>query len=215
MAKGDKKNQQIDWERIEPHWRLGIKSVLQISAEYEHETGRKVSHTAINKHFKKLGVPRDLSAKVRAKADALVSAATVSARVSVETTLADSAIINETAQAVAEVRIQHRRDITRAKDLALKLMEELDEQTEGRAIFAQLGDIMRAGEGKAIDRMNEIYHKVIGTPSRIDSMRKLAETLKNLISLEREAWGIASLDDDKSQKAGSVVLTLSPEEARI
>ena len=52
---------QKDWERIEPGWRAGIKSVLQLAADYEAETGDKITHTAINKHFKKIGVLRNFS----------------------------------------------------------------------------------------------------------------------------------------------------------
>ena len=105
--------QRVDWERIEPAWRAGVKSVLQIAAEYEADTGKSISHTAINKHFKKLGVARDLKGKIQSKADSLVSAATVSAKVSTETTLTDALIINEVAQDVAGadggqlVRIAH------------------------------------------------------------------------------------------------------------
>lgn len=61
MTKPDKA--AIDWDRIEPDFRANIKSVLQIAAEYEEATGRSISHTAINKHFKKLGVTRDIRDK--------------------------------------------------------------------------------------------------------------------------------------------------------
>ena len=39
--------------------------------------------------------------------------------------------------------------------------------------------------------MNELYRKVIDTPSRVDSTKKLSDTLKNLIGLERQAWNMA------------------------
>ncbi len=87
-------HRRIDWERIEPGWRAGVKSVLQIAADYTKSTGDKVSHTAINKHFRDLGVPRDLSAKIKAKADAIVSASIVSGNVSTETTETTAKIIN-------------------------------------------------------------------------------------------------------------------------
>lgn len=55
---------QVDWEAIEPHWRAGIKSSLEIARDYREATGKSVSHTAIFKHFKALGIEREsLSSK--------------------------------------------------------------------------------------------------------------------------------------------------------
>lgn len=50
---------KVDYERIEPGWRAGVLSPAQLAAEYTEATGVSVSHAAIIKHFKKLGVPRD------------------------------------------------------------------------------------------------------------------------------------------------------------
>lgn len=55
---------RIDYDRIEPDWRAGIKSAQQMADEYTLATGQKVSHAGISKHFKKLGIPRDLIAKI-------------------------------------------------------------------------------------------------------------------------------------------------------
>ena len=59
---------KVDYERIEPGWRAGIKSPAQLASEYTEATGISVSRSAIIKHFTELGVPRDLKAKVRAAA---------------------------------------------------------------------------------------------------------------------------------------------------
>ena len=58
---------EIDWEKIEPHWRAGIRTKLEISNEFG------VSRAAMDKHFKKLGIERDLTAKIQAKAESLVA----------------------------------------------------------------------------------------------------------------------------------------------
>lgn len=87
----------IDYGRIEPGWRAGILSVQQLADEYRAATGQAVTLTAINKHFKKLGIPRDLSAKIEAKAAAMVSAAMVSGKVSIdgtETLPAEAAMVS-------------------------------------------------------------------------------------------------------------------------
>jgi len=188
MAGSERK--KIDWERIEPGWRQGVKSVMQLAADYEAETGNKVSHTAINKHFKRLGVPRDLNARVQAKAESLVSAATVSARVSTETTLTDAQLVNEIAKDVAAIQLSQRNDIAKARTLSAKLLDELQGQTDSQELLEALGDMMRSPDENGIDKLNDLYRKVISTPSRIDSMRKLADTIKTLVTLERDAWGM-------------------------
>ena len=49
---------KIDYDRIEPGWRAGLLSPHQLAAAYTEETGQKVSHAAIIKHFKKAGIAR-------------------------------------------------------------------------------------------------------------------------------------------------------------
>ena len=64
--------------------------------------------------------------------------------------------------------------------------------------------MLRSEDDKGMDKMNDLYRKVVSTPSRIDSVKKLADTLKTLVGLEREAWGIASDNGD-----GNVGLTVT------
>ena len=116
---------KVDWERIEPDWRAGIKSVQQLVDEYAAATSIVVSLTAINKHFKKLGVPRDLSKKIQDKADAMVSAAMVSGKVSILTTATDAEIINVNATVLADAIRRHRTGLVKAWGVVDVLMDEL------------------------------------------------------------------------------------------
>lgn len=52
----------VDWDAIEPDWRAGIKTKKQMAEEYG------VSRAAMDKHFNKVGVERDLTARIQAKA---------------------------------------------------------------------------------------------------------------------------------------------------
>ena len=54
---------RVDYDRIEAGWRAGVLSPHQLAAQYTAESGEPDSHPAIIKHFTKLEVPRDLSAK--------------------------------------------------------------------------------------------------------------------------------------------------------
>lgn len=182
----------IDWDRLEIVWRQGIVGPLQMAADYTKETGVSISHTGISKHFRKLGIQRDLSAKIQAKADAMVSESMVSGRVSVATSETDARIIATAAEQIATIRVTQREQIKRGKDLAMKLLEELEGQTDCQELFLKLGELMEAPDEKGIDRLRDLYQKVISTPGRVDSLKKLSDTLKTFISMEREAYGIGA-----------------------
>lgn len=178
-----------DWERIEADYRAGVLSVREIAAAHQ------ISHTYINTRAKKFGWVRDLSKRIQDKAEALVSTATVSSGVSTETALSDKAIVEANAEVIAGIRLAHRKDISRSRSLAMALLGELEAQTGNIELFEQLGEMLRNPDDKGIDRLNDLYQKVISTPGRIDGMKKLAETLKNLIGLEREAYGLKTGED--------------------
>lgn len=192
---------KVDYERIEPDWRAGLKSPAQLAAEYTAETGVSVSHAAIIKHFKKLGIPRDLKAKVRAKADAMVMASMVTGKVSTETTKRDAEIIADSAVVVANLQVSHRKDISRARNLVMSLLGEIEAQTNDPQLFDRLGELVVDTGGDTESKLLEAYRRVIATPGRIDGMKKLAETLKVLISLEREAYGLAETERPPSDNA--------------
>lgn len=183
---------KIDYERLEPEWRAGIKSPAQLAAEYTAATGVSVSHAAIIKHFKKLGVPRDLGAKVKAKADAMVMEAMVTGKVSTVTTKRDAEIIDDSAVIVANVQVSHRTDIARSRSLVMSLLGEVEAQTNDPELFDRLGELVIDTGNDAESRLLEAYRRVISTPGRIDGMKKLADSLKTLITLEREAYSLGT-----------------------
>lgn len=195
---------RIDYARMEPDWRAGIKSPEQIATEYFKSTGDKVSRTAINKHFKTAGIPRDLGAKIRAKANALVSAAAVSAQVSPETKITEKITVEVEAQVQTRIRLAHRGDITRMRTLVLRLLTECEAESADPTLFQELGDMLRAPDDKGVDKLNEAYQKAISLPQRIKGVKELAETLRILVTLEREAYGI----DGPEQGASTYEKTL-------
>nr|WP_198983050.1 hypothetical protein [Herbaspirillum sp. ASV7] len=191
----ESKKSQADWERIEADYRAGLLSVREIAAS------QGISHTAINKRAKTEGWERDLSARIQAKADALVSKREVSKSVSMETKVSERIIVEANAQAIADIRVGHRTDIGRARALVLSLLAELESVTGHSELFEELGDIMRSEDDKGQDKRNDIYRKVIASAGRVDSMKKLAEALNIVISLERKAWGIAEGAGERDEAA--------------
>jgi hypothetical protein len=191
-----------DWERIEADYRAGLLSVREIAA------AQGISHTAIQKRAKAEGWERDLGKRIQAKADALVAKREVASQVATEKAATDAVIVEANAQVIANIRLAHRTDISRARSLAMNLLGELEIETDNVDLFEQLGDFLRSDDDKGQDKRNEVYRKVISGAARVDSMKKLAETLKTLIGLEREAYGVA--EDAPPPPAASVIVNNAP-----
>lgn len=191
--------QAVDWERIELDYRAGAKSVREIAAE------RGVSHTAINKRAKAGDWSRDLKAKVKAKADALVSRATVSAEVSTKQVASEAKTVEVEATVQARIRLTHRADIGRSRRLAMTLLEELEQQSAQVPELMRLGEIMNSPDENGADKLNQLYQKIIALPSRTKTMKDLADTLRVLVALEREAFSIDNEEGGKDQAATDVL----------
>lgn len=181
----DEKN--VDWEAIEFDYRAGVLSLREIAALHPG-----TNHVAITRRAKKEGWTRNLAAKIKAKADDLVTRRVVTPDVTAQRVATEREVIEANAERIAQVRGEHRGDIARLRTLALKLMAELEGQTENQDLLAQLGDLMAKPDDKGVDKMRDLFQKVISTPSRVDSVKKIAETLKAAIGLEREAYGLDS-----------------------
>lgn len=162
---------KIDYDRLEAGWRLGVKSPRQMAEEYTAETGVVLSHAAIVNHFKRAGIERDLTAKVNAKAEAIVTRSLVTQKVT-EPLLGEKELVEGVAELKAGVQLSHRRDIGRYKNLVAKLFNEVESAT--------------VTEGQ------EPPSEILSIPQRVDCVRKLTDSAKTLIWLEREAWGITN-----------------------
>jgi len=178
-----------DWEAMEPDWRAGIISVLQLSRRHG------VSRAAIIKHWGKAGTKRDLAARIRAEAQsrldrATVTVPTVTPSVTPTTRVTDGEVVAANAEVLFQILGGQRETIARHRELVKSMLRELEETTDQPEEFAKLGEMMASPDFNSVDKLNEIYRKVISLPQRVDILKKLAEILKILIGLEREAFGI-------------------------
>lgn len=187
----------IDWQAVERDYRAGIMSLREMA------TVHGVSHVAIKKRADKEGWPRDLKAKIQARADEMVNRALVNAELTAATLVTERQIIDAGAQRIAQVRNEHRQDINRMRSLGTALLQELEEQTFDAVLLGQLGEFMRNPDDSGMDRLNDIYKKVISTPGRVDTAKKLVETMKSVIAMEREAYNIGTTPEEA---AGTGVL---------
>ncbi|HGW3730874.1 TPA: hypothetical protein ACNH31_002430 [Citrobacter freundii] len=180
-----------DWEAIETAYRAGVMSLREIASQHG------ISEGAIRKRAKRDDWSRDLNAKIQQKSDDLVRKQEVRKQVRNESTLTERVLIEATAEVIATVRMEHRGDIRRARELTNTLFDELGAQCADVSALERLGDIMFDPDDKGRDRLNEIYQKVISLPSRVKSMKDLSDSLKTLIGLEREAYSIENKAETK------------------
>ncbi|MFB0770365.1 hypothetical protein [Proteus cibi] len=183
-----------DWEAIESAYRAGVMSIREIASQYE------ITHQAISKRAKKEGWERDLKAKVKARAENLVAKREVASLVATEKAISERQLIEANAEVIANVRMEHRGDIRRARELTNNLFDELSAECADVPALSKLGDLMFNPDDNGRDKLNEIYHSIISLPERVKSAKALSETLKNLVGLERQAYG---LDDAQPNKTAS------------
>ena len=191
----------IDWEKIELDYRAGVKSLRQIAGEQD------IAESGIRRRAKQYEWVRDLSEKIKAKADDIVRKESVRSVVRTKTTISEKDTIDANANEVASVRLAHRKDIQRSRSIAMKLFDELEHQVgvENAQNLEMLGELLRSEDDKGRDALNDIYHKIISLPGRVKSMKDLSDTLKTLIALERQAFG---LDDENNRPVDALTALL-------
>ena len=191
----------IDWEKIELDYRTGIKSLRQIAGEHD------IAESGIRRRAKQYEWVRDLSEKIKAKADDIVRTESVRSSVRTKTTISEKDKIDVSAYEVASVRLSHRKDIKRSRSIAMRLFDELEHQVgvENAENLEKLGELLRSEDDKGRDALNDIYQKIISMPGRVKSMKDLSDTLKTLIALERQAFG---LDDENNKPVDALTALL-------
>ena len=188
----------VDWEAVELEYRAGTRSTRDIGKEYG------CSHTAIQKKADQEGWTRDLSAKIKAAADAKVAKAEVAKIVSVETKAAERQIIEANATAIAEAVLNQRADVKRARATVQKLWALVDIELDQPEELKRLGAIMAAPDENGNDKLNDMYFAAIGLPQQVKNVKLLADAIKVLIELERKVLRIDVMPDPEDGQTVTV-----------
>ena len=124
-----------------------------------------------------------------------------------KTTISEKDTIDANANEVASVRLAHRKDIQRSRKIAMSLFDELEMMVgqENVKLLEMLGELMWSPDDKGNDKVNDLYMKIISMPGRVKSMKDLSDTLKTLIALERQAFG---LDDENNKPVDALTALL-------
>lgn len=185
-----------DWERIEADYRAGLLSLREIAAPFE------ITEGAIRKRAKAKGWSRDLSAKIKARAEELVRKDAVRAEgTQPDHRVPEQQIVEANAEIVADVDRRHKRSAKKGQALVDKLLSEVEGITDSPELAQQLFELLNdphaeEGEGKPpskaeeerLRKMREAFERIMSLPGRVDSLKKLAETFEKFAKFERVAY---------------------------
>ena len=177
---------QVDWEGVERDYSAGLLSLRELADKY----GTKES--TIRSRAKTQDWVRDLSKKINQKVEDISRKELSRSTSRTEKIISEKEIIEVNAQAIVNIKLAHRGDIRKSKNIVNALFDELELTTDNRELFEQLGELLRQESESGQDKLNDIYKKCISMPQRIDGVKKLTDALKTMIGLEREAYDIQS-----------------------
>ena len=205
---------QIDWELIEKEFRLGQSTLRQLAASHQ------VQPSAISRKSKKENWVQDKREAVKLLSDAqLLISNTHKATEKATPTAVD---IELAATVRTNIVLSHRSDAQRARVLTMSLLGELESQTDNQELFAQLGELLidplqesdsAAAEARHRKRA-EAFEKAMSLAGRTNTMKALAESLAKVVSIEREAFGIASDEQPGATAANSLANFMASLSAR-
>jgi hypothetical protein len=191
-----------DFDYAVAQYRSSDKSIKDIADEIG------VSRKTLFDYLSENNITRDLGKAIRDKTTEILAGDIIDANGRMPTKAEDIIAINATLQ--ASIIRSHRGDIDRFRRLVMLLLTELEGMTVYQDVFEDIGTMMRKEDDKGVDKLNDAYKKVISLPGRTDTIKKLGETLKTLILLERQAFGMR--DDFEDDEIRRLKLASNPQE---
>lgn len=217
----------IDWDAIEREYRLGQKSNKQIAMEFG------IQPSTLGRRAEKYEWVQDKSKEVHTRAanmllledvaNATGKNATRNANANATPSTAD---IKIAARARVDVILGHRKLSKRAMDLAKVMLGDLEVSSspEGAGLIESLLDAVAApAEGEIEDeqkrrrqKQRDLLEKALGLDSRVDTLKRLSETIDRLVNMERQAFGITDKSPaGESPLDGSKSLTTAERASRV
>lgn len=180
-----------DWEMIAVDYRAGVRTLRQIAGDHG------ITEAAVRKRAKRDEWPRDLEAKIKAKADDLVRKAAVRKQVRPET-VCEREIVEANAGLRATATIRQQQSMEKYAKVVDALMERLGLVVEERAQFNAAVRLMAEGDPKGADALE----KATSLPVLASTMDRLAAAAVKLFTFERVVLGIK---DDDGSKGGNEI----------
>jgi hypothetical protein len=196
---------QAEMDLMEMHFRAGMRTLEDIGKEFNLSKGR------ISQIAKKYGWERDLAPKIRQRTEARVARDTAQEELRKQALndptkqsarrLAEAEVVDLNVEVKAGVIRGQKKAISRANGLFFTMLGELESvsNSEGQSLVEMLiiaTTPPAEGEDEEAERRRKAKQKklldsIVDLPGRIDSGKRLVETLEKLVRMEREAYGIS------------------------
>lgn len=186
-----------DWQTGRILYTQGILSIREVADRLG------ISQGTLTGYAKRHGWTRDLAGRAKAKAEDLLQAhGSPRALAEVPTTGAMPAndereAVDTGAKAIVHVRLGHRRDIARARRIVSSLMDELEVVQDAPEIFAQVREWLEGLDPLStvpLPLLHSALQVVESLPQRAKVAKDLVDTLRSVVGMEREAFGLDSMD---------------------
>jgi len=184
-----KNKRNIDWERIEVDYRAGLLTLREIAGLHG------ISHVSVSNRAKRDGWTRDLSKRIDAKTKELVNESLINREMNADKRRAlEENTVDASAKIISDVILGHRKTIKRARSLSESILHELEAVSDNRDLFKKLAELLsdttESDTPTAHNQRLTALNRAIDMSARVDSLKKLSDTLKTLVALEREAFNL-------------------------
>ena len=197
---------RTDWERVQAQYATGGPSLREIASAHG------ITEGAIRKRAKKYDWTRNLACKVKSRADNLMREELVRNAVRSKSSLfSEAEAVEIEAQVQVRIRRLHRTNAGRARDVFMSLLSELEAicGPENTFLLIKLGELMRLPNEDNRDKLNDTYQRLMALPSRAKTMKDLAETMRVLVGIEREAFGLSNTAMERNDPLTTLLHTLA------
>lgn len=195
------KSKRTDWDAIERDYRTAKFTLRELATKYG------VSHQAIAKRSKVNAWSQDLSLAIKQATNAklvddLVAKEVASGGQEIANVVLIAAEVN------TQVILKHRTGLNELNAVKRALLGQIQQAAANMPDLAEVIEMVRNPDDHGMDRANDALRKAMGRSALVDDLKKLADVDEKVRKGEREAFGIASLDDTDSQppKAKRMVL---------
>jgi hypothetical protein len=178
-----------DWMYIQAQYELGEKTPQQIG----RETGVPVSKIYAVAARHEWVHPAQNTALAQSRAELRL------AKEEAQRNLVEAekeAVVKVNAEMQYRMLSDHRSDLGKARAISQRLMNEMTEMITFSSELKELGQIMRCENERGQDRQNDAYQDVISFPGKVKAFKTLTDAMKNIILLERQAFGVATMIED-------------------
>ncbi len=183
----------LDVDRIAVDYSTGLLTLREIARRHGCAASRVVQ--LAQQH----GWKQDIRAKARLKAEHLLNSPEPPRTNGAEHALgAIASEVDQTAQAMAFIRHEHRGILKRGRTVMARLLQEVEEASHGQLFLELFEAAQRESDPeKKMDYLKRGAEKLLTLPSRIYGINKLSVAAKNLIMLERQAFDLDAPDAGK------------------